>query len=195
MSVLPRDSWRLARMRVGASFVDNFFRGLSAAGRLHPLANPSRHGVEVLRDIQYREGDVPEHRLDVWRPVERAAPLPVVVYVHGGAFRFLSKDTHWVMALSFASRGYLVFNVGYRLAPRHPFPAAVEDVCDAWRFILAQAEALGGDPTRIVVAGESAGANLATTLAWCRARCCRCAGSCRSAIPGASRGGGSCRRS
>jgi len=90
--------------------------------------------------------------------------MPVVFYIHGGGFRFLSKDTHWVMALSFARAGYLVFNVSYRLAPRHPFPAAVEDVCDAWRYAMERAAEFGGDRTRVVVAGESAGANVATTL-------------------------------
>jgi acetyl esterase len=151
-------------MRAGAFVVDNFFKGLSAAGKLHPLADPKRHGVEVTRDLAYRHGGAVEHLLDVWRPAGVATPMPIVFYVHGGGFRFLSKDTHWVMALSFARAGYLVFNVSYRLAPRHPFPAAVEDVCDAWRFAMARAAEYGGDTSRVVVAGESAGANLATTL-------------------------------
>ncbi|MDB4970707.1 MAG: Esterase/lipase [Myxococcales bacterium] len=151
-------------MRAGAFVVDNFFRGLSAAGKLHPLADPKRHGVEVIRDLAYREGGAVEHLLDIWRPTQATAPMPIVFYVHGGGFRFLSKDTHWVMALSYARAGYLVFNVSYRLAPRHPFPAAVEDVCDAWRFAMDLAAQYGGDTSRVAVAGESAGANLATTL-------------------------------
>lgn len=151
-------------MKAGAFVVDNLFRGLAAAGRLHPLADPARHGVEVLRDLSYREGGAVEHLLDIWRPLHAARPMPIVFYVHGGGFRFLSKDTHWVMALSFARAGYLVFNVSYRLAPRHPFPAAVEDVCEAWGFAVARAAEYGGDLSRVVVSGESAGANLATTL-------------------------------
>ena len=50
-----------------------------------------------------------------------------MLYVHGGGFRILSKDTHWIMGLAFARRGFLVFNIGYRLAPKHPFPAAIAD--------------------------------------------------------------------
>lgn len=163
---------RRARVKAGAFVVDNVFRGLSAAGRLHPDANPARHGIEVTRDLAYREGGAVEHLLDVWRPTMVATPMPIVFYVHGGGFRFLSKDTHWIMALSFARAGYLVFNVSYRLAPTHPFPAAVQDIGDAWRWVLDHAAEYGGDLSRIVVAGESAGANLALglTLSTCYRR-------------------------
>jgi acetyl esterase len=153
-----------ARIKAGAFVVDNFFRAASAAGRLHPDANPARHGIQVMKDLPYREGGAVEHLLDVWRPTNVATPTPIVFYVHGGGFRFLSKDTHWIMALSFARAGYLVFNVSYRLAPRHPFPAAVEDIAEAWLWMLKHAAEYGGDLSRVVVAGESAGANLAMGL-------------------------------
>ena len=163
---------RRARVKAGAFVVDNLFRGLSAAGRLHPQANPAKHGIEVIRDLPYREGGAVEHLLDVWRPTQVATPTPIVFYVHGGGFRFLSKDTHWIMALSFARAGYLVFNVSYRLAPKHPFPAAVQDIADAWQWALKHAAEYGGDLSRVVVAGESAGANLAMglTLSTCYRR-------------------------
>jgi acetyl esterase len=166
-----------ARVKAGAFVVDNVFRGLSAMGKLHPLADPRRHHVDVVRNLAYRDGGAVEHLLDIWRPTKATAPLPVVFYVHGGGFRFLSKDTHWIMALMFARVGYLVFNVSYRLAPMHPFPAAIEDVCDAWSYALAHAAEHGGDTSRIVVAGESAGANLATgiTLSACYQRSEPCA--------------------
>jgi acetyl esterase len=154
-----------ARVTAGSLVVDNMFRGLAAAGRLLPIADPERYDVEVLRDRPYRASDAPHHLCDVWRPRQAKRPMPVVLYVHGGSFRILSKDSHWMMALAFARHGYLVFNVSYRLAPRHPFPAAVEDVCDAYRYVLAEAEKLGGDLSRLVLAGESAGANLVLTLA------------------------------
>jgi acetyl esterase len=154
------------RRRVGATLTDSFFRGASALGRLHPLARPARHGVEHVRDVSYGDGR-PAHahrRLDVYRPLARGGPRPVVLYVHGGGFRILSKDTHWLMGLAFARRGYVVFNIDYRLAPAHPFPAALLDVTAAYRWVLEQAAAWGGDPSRLVVAGESAGANLSLAL-------------------------------
>ncbi len=144
--------------------VDNAFRGAASAGRLHPLARPERHRVEVLRDIPYREEGGHAHKLDIYVPMDRPRPLPVVLYVHGGGFRILSKETHWVMALAFARRGYLVFNIDYRLAPVHPYPAAPEDAAAALAWTARNAERYGGDPARIFLAGESAGANLITAL-------------------------------
>jgi acetyl esterase len=148
-----------------------FFHGLSRAGRLHPASNPRRHRVEVMRDLHYGNGH-DEHVLDVYKPIGRPGPLPIVFYVHGGAFRILSKDTHWLMGLAFARHGYLVINISYRLAPRHPYPAAIEDTCLAWMWMVREAERLGGDLTRVAVAGESAGGNLVTalTLAACQRR-------------------------
>src|SRR5215472_10739455 len=157
------------RRRFGALATDNFFRGISAVGKLHPLSRPERHDVTVVRDVAYLDSGARAHRLDVYRPASKngAAPasLPVVMYAHGGGFRILSKDTHWVMGLVFARAGFVVFNLDYRLAPEHPFPAAVADVCAAYRWVVEHARDYGGDPSRIVLAGESAGANLATTVA------------------------------
>jgi acetyl esterase len=153
------------RRRAGAAIVDNFFRGISAAGRLHPRARPHRHSVEVIPDVAYVDDGTVEHRLDVYRPTNRSGPFPTVLYIHGGGFRILSKDTHWIMALAFARRGYQVFNINYRLAPRHRFPAAVEDACLAYAWLAENARAWDVDPSRVVLAGESAGANLVTSLA------------------------------
>lgn len=151
------------RRRLGAFLVDGFFEGASRAGRLVPLSHPRLHGVEVIRDVPYLAGGLLEHRLDVWRP-KGAAGLPVVLYMHGGAFRILSKESHWLFGLIFARRGFVAFNISYRLAPRHRFPAAVQDACAAYEWVVRNAERFGGDPSRIVLAGESAGANLATAL-------------------------------
>jgi len=166
-----------ARRYVGAALVDGFFNAASRMGRLHPKSKPHRHAVEHLTDIPYLGTDRKEHLLDVYRPVHptfaspppfrrfKGPPWPIVFYIHGGGFRILSKDTHWIMGLSFARRGFIVFNVSYRLAPKHRYPAAIEDVCRAFAWVAANAERYGGDTSRLVVAGESAGANLATSLA------------------------------
>lgn len=166
-----------ARRYLGAAVVDGFFNGFSRVARLHPQAKPARHAVEHLRDIPYLDSGLREHLLDVYRPVHpsghpsghparhHAPPWPIVFYVHGGGFRILSKDTHWIMGLGFARRGYIVFNVSYRLAPKHRYPAAIEDVCRSFRWVMENASRFGGDPSRVVLAGESAGANLAASLA------------------------------
>ena len=164
-----------ARRFVGAVVADGFFSGASRLARLHPKAKPHRHAVEHIADVPYLAGaNLREHLLDVWRPAGdavasssrfRGPPWPIVFYVHGGGFRILSKDTHWVMALGFARRGFDVFNVSYRLAPKHRYPAPLEDVCRAFDWVVKNAARFGGDTSRIVLAGESAGANLVTSLA------------------------------
>ena len=166
-----------ARRYLGAVVVDGFFNGFSRVARLHPQAKPARHAVEHLRDIRYHDsgGDpLREHLLDAYRPVHHPSrpdsrhpppPWPIVFYVHGGGFRILSKDTHWIMGLGFARRGYIVFNVSYRLAPKYRYPAAIEDVCRSFTWVMQNAERFGGDTSRVVLAGESAGANLAASLA------------------------------
>lgn len=166
-----------ARRYVGAALIDGFLSAASRMGRLHPHAKPARHAVEHLTDIPYLESNRKEHLLDVYRPVHptfaspppyrrySGPPWPIVFYVHGGGFRVLSKDTHWIMGLAFARRGFVVFNVSYRLAPKDRYPAAIEDVCRAFSWVMANAERYGGDPSRVVLAGESAGANLVASLA------------------------------
>ncbi|HEY3450618.1 MAG TPA: alpha/beta hydrolase [Myxococcales bacterium] len=153
------------RRRAGSLAIEAFFEGLSRSTQLLPQARRALSLAEVVRDLPYRPTGLLEHTLDVWRPRERRpGPLPTVLYVHGGGFSILSKETHWSMALRFAAAGYLVFNVNYRLAPRHPFPAALEDVGEAWAWLGAHLAEHGGDPRRVVLAGESAGANLVTAL-------------------------------
>lgn len=152
--------WRRARSLTAEAA----FHTAAAVAALHPAARPARHGIEVERDVVY--GPDPRwHRLDIYRPVHRPRPWPVVFYVHGGAFHLLSKDTHWLMGLAFARHGYLVVNISYRLAPEHPYPAALEDSCAAYRWLAARIAQLDGDPARVAVAGESAGGNLITALA------------------------------
>ncbi|MCX5741161.1 MAG: alpha/beta hydrolase [Proteobacteria bacterium] len=153
--------WRRTR----SFFAETFFQTLAGVGAWHPFANPQRHGVEVERDLAYSTDFPAWQRLDLYRPVTRPKPWPVVFYVHGGAFHLLSKETHWLMGLVFARYGYLCVNISYRLAPRHPYPAAIEDTCTAYRWLAKHIVELGGDPTRVAVAGESAGANLITALA------------------------------
>jgi acetyl esterase len=122
-------------------------------------------GIELIRDVAYGPHPV-AHRLDIYRPRFAPRPLPVLLYIHGGGFVVCSKETHRGIALLKAARpGYLVFNINYRLAPAYRFPAAIEDACAAYRWVVANAARYGGDPTRIVVAGESAGGNLSLGVA------------------------------
>lgn len=99
-----------------------------------------------------------------YRPKLRG-PLPIVVYFHGGGWVFGDLDTHDGPCRALANAGRcIVFNVDYGLAPEHRFPEPLHECLEVTRALVADAEHRGGDPARVVVAGASAGANLAAAV-------------------------------
>jgi acetyl esterase len=93
-------------------------------------------------------------------------PPPIVVWLHGGGWVLGSIDSYRALARRLASAsGAVVLSVGYRLAPEHPFPAAVQDAVAAVCWAAAEGGRAGGDPARVAVAGDSAGGNLAAVVA------------------------------
>jgi acetyl esterase len=139
--------------KLGSKLAEAFFRGSAGLARLHPHSDPAKHHLEVLRDLPYRDTGARAHRLDLYRSTRHAAPLPVVIYLHGGGFRIMSKETHWIMGLAFGRKGYLTVLPEYRLAPKHRFPAAVEDAAAVYLWVVEHIARFGGDPSRIVLAG------------------------------------------
>ena len=111
--------------------------------------------------IAGRAGAIP---VRIYRPSGQT-PLPVVVYLHGGGWVVGDLDTHDATTSALAARsGCVVVAVDYRLAPEFPFPAGLEDCYDALAFVATHSEELDVDSTRVAVAGDSAGGNLAAAL-------------------------------
>jgi acetyl esterase len=93
------------------------------------------------------------------------APAPLTVYLHGGGFVIGDLDTHDEPSRMLCRHARVhVLSVEYRLAPEHPFPAAVDDARSAFAWARAQAASLGADPRLVAIGGDSAGANLATVV-------------------------------
>lgn len=122
------------------------------------------HGPEPYaqhRGITFGAGSA---TLDVMVPAG-AGPHPVLVYLHGGAWMAGSPASHRKLTARFVEAGLLVVSVDYRLAPEHPFPAGFDDCVAAVCWAADNARHYGGDPSRLFVAGDSAGANLAAASA------------------------------
>lgn len=125
---------------------------------------PIRHEVEVVHIAASDcRGTFDIH---LYRPEGTEGPQPAIVYFHGGGFVLGDAETYDMhsRALAHLTQAVVVF-VGYRLAPEHPFPAAVKDAADAMEWLAERAETLGLDPDRFVLVGESAGGNLAVNAA------------------------------
>ncbi|WKN45581.1 alpha/beta hydrolase [Tunicatimonas pelagia] len=89
--------------------------------------------------------------------------LPIIVYYHGGGFVFGTLNEYDLLCAKLAQKASaLVVSVDYRLAPEYPYPAAAQDAYTALQWVYQNAQTIGGDSTRIAVAGDSAGGNLAT---------------------------------
>jgi acetyl esterase/lipase len=102
--------------------------------------------------------------MDIVRPANATTPAPAVLLVHGGGFRAGNRQSYAALAQKLAARGYVAATASYRLAPRHQFPAAVEDVKAAVRFLRANAAKYGIDSERIGAWGGSAGGHLVLML-------------------------------
>jgi acetyl esterase/lipase len=114
--------------------------------------------IQLQRDVVYGKGG------DIAIPSPVTAPVPCIVVIHGGAWRQGDKKMHEAEIRRFAAQGYVSASLQYRLCPTHQFPAQVEDVKCAVRYLRAHAGQYGIDPARIGAVGFSAGAHLAMML-------------------------------
>jgi acetyl esterase/lipase len=131
----------------------------------HLAAAGPRADVAFEKDVVYGKTGGTDLKLDLSRPKNPAsAKLPCVVVIHGGGWGAGDKQHHDDLTWQFASGGYVAATIGYRLAPAHKFPAQVNDVKCAVRYLRAHADKYGLDPNRIGAIGFSAGAHLSMML-------------------------------
>ena len=124
-------------------------------------AGPEVHSV-INRMIPGPDGDIP---IRIYVP-KSGGPFPALILFHGGGFVFGNIDTYDGNARRLAMGvGCIVISVGYRLAPEHKFPSAVEDSYSVTNWVFGNADKINVDKKKIAVGGDSAGANLATVVA------------------------------
>ena len=123
-------------------------------------------GVEVKKDLDYTEGspaDAHKHQLDLYLP-KIGKPAPVFFFVHGGAWRAGDRSQYPPLGNRFAREGIITVVPSYRLAPRNPHPAQIEDIAAAFAWTVRNIAGYGGDTNRIYVGGHSAGGHLVALL-------------------------------
>ena len=126
--------------------------------RIALMAPPPKVAKIVERYIDGPGGPL---KLRIYTP-DGSGPFPLVVFFHGSGFVLCSLDTHDGMSRNLAAGiGCVVMSVDYRLAPEHKFPNGLDDCLAATRWAAANAVELGVDPSLIMVAGDSAGGNMA----------------------------------
>lgn len=141
-------------------------RSLFLAGAGLVAASVAKAAEPTQRDIEYARAGEHSLKLDLYLP--EATPNrhpgkpPLVVWVHGGAWRAGSKENMQVPGL--LEHGFAIASVGYRLSPVAPFPAQVHDIKAAIRYLRAHGSDHDYDPSRIVIAGASAGGHLAALV-------------------------------
>ena len=143
--------------RISPSEARRQYRDVRAALR------PPAPDLFEVRDLAAR-GTAGGISLRLYRPAEGV--LPALVYFHGGGWVVGDLETHDVVCRQISMQAHaVVIAVDYRLAPEHPFPAAVEDAWSATTWIAAHAEELGIDSKRLAIGGDSAGGGLAAVVA------------------------------
>jgi len=123
-------------------------------------------GVEEKLGVEYGQGGGRPLQLDLYVPTGRTKAGPAILFIHGGAWKSGKRADMKYYCVKFAEKGYVTATASYRLLQEAPFPAAVEDVKCAVRWLRANAGAYQIDPNRIAVSGNSAGGHLAMMVGY-----------------------------
>jgi acetyl esterase/lipase len=123
-------------------------------------------GVEASYDVEFAKGGTKPLVLDLFKPKEIKKPVPGLIFVHGGSWKSGSRKHYGNYCRHFAEKGYVAATIEYRLSGEAPFPAAIQDVNCAIRWMRANAGKLGVDPNKIGLVGGSAGGHLVMLAAY-----------------------------
>ncbi len=122
--------------------------------------------IEEIKDIEYKTVNGKSLQLDLYRPKNLKKSAPLLVFIHGGAWTGGKRSDYLVYLLDYAKKGYVTATVSYRLVKDSLYPACIEDVNDAVKFLFNNGDTYGYDTGRIAIVGGSAGAHLAMLAAY-----------------------------
>lgn len=126
--------------------------------------NGSLRNVDIIKDISF--GNHQQQKIDIYRPhIDDQTNLPIIIYVHGGAWRVGDKAASKKLGQFYAERGSIFISVNYRLSHTAKHPAQVEDLAAAVKWVADNIALYGGRPNDIILTGHSAGAHLVALVA------------------------------
>ena len=136
-----------------------------AAGQQAAAAKTDAQKVDVQKDVEYGNVEGESLKLDLYQlPPSGDKLRPGIVFIHGGGWSGGDKNEFTSKAKEMAARGYVAISVNYRLAPKHHYPANIQDVQNAVRWLRVHSRIYAVDPLRIGAMGSSAGGHLASML-------------------------------
>ena len=138
--------------------------GASRGDRKRDSLIPLPQGITECRNISYSSHGK-NSLLDVYYPMGTQNPLPTIVSIHGGGYVYGSKEIYRRYGMDMARRGFAFVNFNYRLAPKWRFPTPLWDTNAVMEWICKNAQRYHLDPSRIILVGDSAGAQLASQYA------------------------------
>jgi acetyl esterase/lipase len=121
--------------------------------------NPPPIG-KAVKNIPYNRVH-PKQKYDVYIP-EGSGPFPVLIYIHGGGWTIIDKKTYSRICREFASEKCIICSINYRLGPKYGYPYILQDMAEAVYYIHQHVKEYGGDPNKIMLAGDSGGAHMAS---------------------------------
>lgn len=122
-------------------------------------------GIKEVCDIPYTDSKSPYHLLDIYYPENAKAPLPVIIDIHGGGWMYATKELNKIYCQYLAKRGFVVFNLSYRLVPEVRVPVQLQDISLALKKIKELMKEYPCDENKIMLTGDSAGGQLAAFTA------------------------------
>lgn len=147
---------------------ETFLKIAYALGRLDLIdTEPAVPGnIQEYKNIEYKKVDTLSLQMDLYKQKDVKTPAPVLIFIHGGAWRSGKRSDYLPYLIDYANKGYITASVSYRLMKEAPYPAAVQDVNCAVRWIMEHGSEYGMDVSRIALVGGSAGAHLAMMVGY-----------------------------